>query len=254
MLTTTEHLELQQFECIIEQGLQGFYEAGQALKHIRDQKLYRSKYSSFEDYCLSRWQISKPRAYQLISASQVVAELSTKVDQLPQSEAQTRPLTAIAPGQRLEAWQAAQTLAGGKPTAAQVERATQAVKAEQKQWQTGQQLMVVAKKSPFHGEIVTVIEGGDDIIIKAQMADGSFEPFLSNELSDKMTSGSVASVERSWTTQKTKPERLEALEATLQIEKLRVQMLEQMLIRLVTAARSQSLGLELLVEAEALLS
>lgn len=252
MLSNTENLELQQFERVIERGLQGFYEAGQALKAIRDQKLYRVEHGTFEDYCLSRWQISKPRAYQLMGASEVIAQLSTSVDTLPETEAQTRPLTTLAPEQRAATWQAAQTLAGGSPTAAQVERATKATKAEPRQWQAGQQLTVVGKKSPFYNETVTVIEGGDDIIVKAQLADGSFEPFLRNELSDTATP--VAPVEKSWTAQKNKVDRLEALEATLQIEQLRVQVLEGMLNRIVTAARSHALGLDLLDEAEALLS
>lgn len=254
-LNSSETLELQQLEGVIERGLQGFYEAGQALRQIRDKKLYRLqyRYSSFEAYCQERWQIGKARAYQLIAASRVVTALSTQVDelQLPETEAQTRPLTSLPPGQQLAAWQAAQQIAGGHPTPEQVRRVSQAVKQPPRQWQAGQQLTVTREQSPFFGETVTVIEGGDDIIVKAQRTDGTFEPFLRNELSD--STAPIATTEKTWTAQRTKVDRMEALEATLQLEQMRVQVLEAMLARVLTAARSQLLNLDLIAEAEALL-
>lgn len=253
MLSNCETLELQQLEGVIERGLQGFYEAGQVLGQIRDKKLYRAeyRYSSFEAYCQERWQIGRQRAYQLISAAQVVAGLSTQVDTLPESEKQTRPLTSLPPEQQAPAWQAAQQIAGGNPTPDQVRRASKAA-AQPRQWQTGQQLTVTREQSPFFGETVTVVEGGDDIIIKAQRTDGSFEPFLRNELSD--STAPIAATEKAWTAQRSKPDRLEALEATLQVEQIRVQVLETMLSRVLNAVRANNVNPDLVAEAEALLS
>lgn len=94
------------FECetIIERGLKTFVDVGGALLEIRDLKLYRANYGTFEDYCQNRWGMSRPRAYQLIEAAETLSNLSTIVDILPATESQARPLTQLEPEQQLEAW------------------------------------------------------------------------------------------------------------------------------------------------------
>src|SRR5690242_9885540 len=99
-LTTSEQQQLISCEDIIERGLQTFYEVGAALTTIRDQHLYRVTHSTFEEYCRERWQMSRPRAYQLIDASDVHASLSTIVDKLPATESQARELARIEPSER----------------------------------------------------------------------------------------------------------------------------------------------------------
>jgi len=42
-------------EQVIERGLQTFYAVGDALAHIRESRLYRAKYATFEEYCQDRW-------------------------------------------------------------------------------------------------------------------------------------------------------------------------------------------------------
>ena len=106
-LTTREHSQLVRAERTIAKGLKSFWEVGMALKDIRDQRLYRQRYGTFEEYCADRWDLSRPRAYQLCAASEVVADLSTNVDtqRLPESEAQARPLSRLKhPEQRQRAW------------------------------------------------------------------------------------------------------------------------------------------------------
>ena len=44
-----------------------FIEVGKALLAIRDAKLYRKTHKTFEAYCRDRWEMSRPRAYQLIA-------------------------------------------------------------------------------------------------------------------------------------------------------------------------------------------
>ncbi len=101
-----------------------FYKVGEALAQVRDGKLYREKFATFEDYCCYRWQISRPRAYQLIQAAAVHENLSTNVDTQPTSEFQVRPLTTLAPEKQVEAWQEAIANApAGKPTAKDVKAA-----------------------------------------------------------------------------------------------------------------------------------
>ena len=62
-----------------------------ALKEIRDKRLYRQHYDTFEEYCIRRWELSRPRACELCAASEVVADLSAIADNvlLPESEAQS---------------------------------------------------------------------------------------------------------------------------------------------------------------------
>jgi hypothetical protein len=116
-LTTREQRALGRAEVTIARGLKSFLEVGLALTEIRDKRLYRQQYDTFEEYCARRWELSRPRAYQLCAASEVVAHLSTNVDirLLPESEAQARPLTRLKdPAQWRRAWRAAVKLAASE--------------------------------------------------------------------------------------------------------------------------------------------
>lgn len=124
---------LAEHEAVIERGLASFVEVGNALLAIKVDKLYRqSGYSTFEDYCQRRWDISRSRGYQLVTAAATVEalarslpETSTIVDiPLPTAEGQVRPLTEVEPEERPEVWASAVSAAGGEvPTAAQVQAA-----------------------------------------------------------------------------------------------------------------------------------
>lgn len=105
-LTTTEHQELMHHEATIERGLQTFTEVGNALLAIRDGRLYRQDYGTFEEYCRQKWRLKQSRAYQLMDAAGVMANLetSTMVEVLPAGERQARPLTSLAPEQQREIW------------------------------------------------------------------------------------------------------------------------------------------------------
>lgn len=102
-----------------------------ALKEIRDRRLYRQHYDTFEEYCIQRWDVSRPRAYELCAASEVVANLSAIADirLLPENEAQARPLTRLKdPAQWRRAWHTAVKLAAAQKrpvTARDTEEAVQ---------------------------------------------------------------------------------------------------------------------------------
>ncbi len=110
-------------EAIIERGLKSFVEVGTALLRIRDEKLYRAEYRTFEEYCQKRWKnINRPRAYQLMVAVTIVVNLSTLVDiPAPTSERQVRPLTPLPAPQQREAWGTTVREYGPTPTAREVE-------------------------------------------------------------------------------------------------------------------------------------
>jgi hypothetical protein len=56
-----------------------FYEAGKALRELRDRRLYRSTHATFEEYVQDRFGMKQSRSYQLIDATRVVDNLSAKV-------------------------------------------------------------------------------------------------------------------------------------------------------------------------------
>ena len=120
-LTEAELLELGSLEATVERGLRAFWEIGQALRQIRDKRLYRQDYPTFEEYCITRWEMSRRSAYQLINAAIVVENVRNCAQILPLNEAQARPLTTLEPPQQQEAWtKAVSTAPSGKVTASHV--------------------------------------------------------------------------------------------------------------------------------------
>jgi hypothetical protein len=123
-LSTSEQQALSHYEQVIERGLKTFFEVGAALLHVRDLRLYRTEYATFEAYCDEKWGMGKAYAHRLIGAATVRDNLSPIGDVLPANEAQARPLTLLEPEQQREAWQTALERAnetGKKLTAALVE-------------------------------------------------------------------------------------------------------------------------------------
>lgn len=119
-LSRSEIYDLQQCEIIIAKGLATFVEVGTALLKIRDSRLYRKNYATFEKYCQERWQMTKSRANQLVDAAKVCENLTTLVV-IPDSERVARPLASLTPDQQREAWSRAAEQYG-HPTSAQVKR------------------------------------------------------------------------------------------------------------------------------------
>lgn len=119
-LSGSEQSRLTELEVTIEGGLKVFFEVGTALLEIRDKRLYRS-YGTFEDYCRVRWQLKKSRAYQLMSAVEIIEGLkSSTIVELPANEAQTRPLKALPEELRPLAWDVAVSTSDGDVTASHV--------------------------------------------------------------------------------------------------------------------------------------
>ncbi len=123
-LSASETDELYRCELIIERGLKTFFEVGAALLRVRDLRLYRVEYKTFEAYCDERWGMGRRYVNQIIAASQVRENLGAIAPKtLPENEAQARPLTRLKdPEQQREAWQQAVATAAGRITAAHVEQ------------------------------------------------------------------------------------------------------------------------------------
>jgi hypothetical protein len=119
-MTASEQKRLVELEGLVTKGLSSFLEVGCALLEIRDTRLYRSAYSSFEHYLRERWDVSRTRGYQLVSAAQIAKQMSTIVDTLPTRESQVRALAGLEPEQQAAVWTAARKQSAD-PTAAQIE-------------------------------------------------------------------------------------------------------------------------------------
>jgi len=86
-------------------GWQGFVDVGLALVTIRDNRLYREEYPTFEVYCRQKWQYGRNYVNRLISAAQVFRHLVTNSHQIrPEHETQVRPLVGLTPEQAQGAW------------------------------------------------------------------------------------------------------------------------------------------------------
>lgn len=131
-MSVAEKEHLAELETTIKANLRGFYAVGLALREIQEKRLYRQKYKSFEEYCKTKWDAGKRRAYQLISASEVFESVNSCAQKKslsePINEAQIRPLTReeLSPEDQVECWKAAcqkAESAGRKVTAHYVEEA-----------------------------------------------------------------------------------------------------------------------------------
>lgn len=95
-LDVDEREHLAECEIIIEAGLASFVEVGEALAQVRDSRLYRAEYGTFEDYCRERWGLSRKRSYDLMAASSTVKALSPNGDNpIPENEGQARALAPL---------------------------------------------------------------------------------------------------------------------------------------------------------------
>ncbi len=84
---------------------------GRALTEVRDRKLYRAEYGTFEDYAEQRHELSTSQTYRLIDCAGVMGELK-KVPRagqthpiLPTSQRQCLELTCVPSDDLPEAWQ-----------------------------------------------------------------------------------------------------------------------------------------------------
>lgn len=120
ILTASESTALAEHEAVIERGIKTFYEVGTALADIRNRKLYRADYGTFEEYAHQRWSMSRTRAYELMSASAVVSAIADTEMPAPANEGQARALSRVPEAERATVWAETVERTDGKPTAAAV--------------------------------------------------------------------------------------------------------------------------------------
>jgi hypothetical protein len=123
ILNIEESHELERCEVVIKQGLQTFIEVGQALMTIKEKRLYRISFKTFEDYCTHKWGMVQQSATRLIRAYETVTNLQSEPmgSLLPESERQVRPLTSLEPEIQKEVWKEVIKTHGENITAAKVQ-------------------------------------------------------------------------------------------------------------------------------------
>jgi ParB family chromosome partitioning protein len=104
ILNIDESHELERCEVVIKQGLKTFIEVGEALFIIRDKRLYRREFNTFEDYCQEKWSMPRRHVNRMIAASETIINLGPIGPILPESESQVRPLTNLEPEIQKEVW------------------------------------------------------------------------------------------------------------------------------------------------------
>jgi hypothetical protein len=127
--------ELERLEGIIRENIGAFYEIGDALMNIRENKYYHDVlgYETFEEYCRKRWDYKRTYTFYLIESAKVMNNVHD-CEQKPTNEWQVRPLVKIKdPEVQLTAWQkAVETAPDGKITAAHVYKIVKGMMTEPK--------------------------------------------------------------------------------------------------------------------------
>ena len=159
-LTVPEADRKAQLEATIERGMQTFVEVGLALMEIRDGRLYRAEYGTFEEYCRERWGWGRNYTNKLIASAEVIENLGTTVPILPATERQARPLAALEPEQQREAWERVlETAPNGKITAAIVTQAAKEIRqerTEQRRQERIEKIVQIAQGNTDLAETVTL--------------------------------------------------------------------------------------------------
>ncbi|WP_148204756.1 hypothetical protein [Microcystis aeruginosa] len=129
-----------------------FYQAGSALQELRDRRLYRDGYDSFEDYCRGRFGHSRQKANYLITGAAIYRTLSAaNCPLLPSSEYQVRPLAVLTPQQQPTVWNEAVAVAGGRTPDHRIVRETVGKyrdKGKANVFEVGEVVGILAKDNP----------------------------------------------------------------------------------------------------------
>jgi ParB family chromosome partitioning protein len=152
ILNIDESHELERCEVVIKQGLKTFIEVGEALFIIRDKRLYRREFNTFEDYCQEKWSMPRRHVNRMIAASETIINLGPMGPILPESERQVRPLTSLEPEIQKEVWKEVVETHGKNITASKVQEIVE-------HWKPLNEEVKEAKEMPiFSNSISEIIE------------------------------------------------------------------------------------------------
>lgn len=128
-LSAEEQDTLASCEAVIDATRRQFIAAGEALAKIRDGKLYRMQYASFEEYCEKKWGFSRIQGYRLMQASAVANTLEKAGLDAPDNEAIARNLTGLTDDQAQLVWRIVkETAPDGVVTASHVKSVVESLR------------------------------------------------------------------------------------------------------------------------------
>lgn len=110
-LSPRDTARLAELEVVIAAGRKTFDQVGFALTEIRDMRLYKGEFATFQDYCRDRWGWNRAYAYQLINGAAVMKTLPPEMSTIVDNPGQAREVHRIEPTRRVEALQIAQATA-----------------------------------------------------------------------------------------------------------------------------------------------
>ena len=96
-LTEQETTLLNECEAVVSKGIKAFKEVWGALLEIRDSKLYRKEFRTFDDYCVVKWGLSKNYVNRNLKALDTLNNLVPMGTNNIETERQLRPLTNLEP-------------------------------------------------------------------------------------------------------------------------------------------------------------
>jgi len=96
-LTEQEVTLLNECESVISKGIKAFKEVWGALLEVRDSRLYRKEFRTFEDYCVVKWNLSKRYINRNLKALDTLNNLGPIGPNNLVTESQLRPLTNLEP-------------------------------------------------------------------------------------------------------------------------------------------------------------
>jgi hypothetical protein len=111
-ITKLETDRLADLEVVINRGKKSFIEVGNALEEIRDERLYRVDYATFDEYCKEKWGWTARRSNQLIDSADAAMGTIVPI----QNEGQARELAKVEPERREDVLDA--VVSSGKPVTA----------------------------------------------------------------------------------------------------------------------------------------
>lgn len=176
-ISEPEAAERHRLELKVERA---FYEAGRALRELRDRRLYRSTHRTFAEYCRDRFGFERRHSYRLIEAAGVLDNLCPNWTQtakathgtqiIPTKESQVRALTSLPPDEQRQVWSMAVEEAGGKvPSARTVKQVAERLKPHSIQppiaefdapagWSGGDRVTVSHDHPLFPGRSGTIVQ------------------------------------------------------------------------------------------------
>jgi protein gp37/ribosomal protein L12E/L44/L45/RPP1/RPP2 len=132
-LTTSERARFDELEAVIQDGLDAFIEVGNALAEVKEERLWREDYDSWNDYTQERWELAGSTAYQRIHAAQTNGRLKEADVKPPSSTRANYELRDVPDADLPEALERARKIGNGNATASAAKQAAEEFKDDQEE-------------------------------------------------------------------------------------------------------------------------